>query len=97
MSNSVKSGGTDLKAFCSTVYELNDQLRFMKLSKQILYKNTKHEGSVLQGSEFFGFDPQKYVLSFKHVFIPQGIPMHFKLNTCLSALLDQGQSIFSIF
>lgn len=40
---------------------------------------------------------QKYVLSFKHVFIPQGSPMHFKLNTCLSALLDQGQSIFSIF
>jgi len=40
---------------------------------------------------------QQGILSFKQVFIPQGIPMYFKLNTCLSALLDQGQVIFSIF
>lgn len=30
----------------------------MKLSKQILYKNKKSGGTVLQGFECFGFDPQ---------------------------------------
>jgi len=37
MSNSAGSGGIDLKAFCSTVFELNDVLGFMKVGK--LYKN----------------------------------------------------------
>lgn len=60
MSNSAGSGSTNLKAFCSTVFELNDLLRFMKLSKQILYENKKHEGSILQGFEHFGFDPTKH-------------------------------------
>lgn len=60
MSNGAGSGCTDLKAFCSTVFELNDLLRFMKLSKQIFYKNKKPEGSVLQGFEHFGFDPTKH-------------------------------------
>lgn len=54
MSNSAGSGSTDLKAFCSTVFELNDLLRFMKLNKYSI-KTKKHEGSVLQGFEPFGF------------------------------------------
>lgn len=35
---------------------------------------------------FWSNKAQKYVFSFK-IFMPQGIPVHFELNTCLSALL----------
>lgn len=68
MSNRTGSGANDLKAFCSTALELNDLLRFRKFSKQRLYKNDKHEGSILQGFECFDFDPPLRMYLFPRVF-----------------------------
>lgn len=71
MSNSAGSGSTDFEAYYSTIFQLNDLLRFMKLGKQILYKNKKSEGSVLQRFKWFGFDPTKHQ------------SMYLALSTCL--------------
>lgn len=91
-----QSNQSALETFSSTVVELSEILRFIKLSKQILYKNKKHKSSVLQGFESCGFDPTKHrsmYLALRYfcpwVFLCTWVKYLFKYFT--------GQSIFGIF